>query len=156
MGSHYVLLGSILKTDHPNICHKQVTRDTLKSLDLLIGKDSQTYSKTTDEDAIMNYEFQLIQDCFKAKTMYVEKQTTKSAYLRAIQKGALNTSSKFFTIIYSGSTHWQTGDWAVLADDGVSTDSISLLDIYNAVKAVNYKGQFQAVLDAPFSGKWLQ
>ena len=60
MGSHYVLIGSILKTDHPAICHKQVTRDTLRSLDLLIKKEPTLYKQTTDAVEIMDFEFQLI------------------------------------------------------------------------------------------------
>ena len=65
-------------------------------------------------------------------------------------------------------SHAQTGNWAVLPkrslklsqklqleDDDEDIDEISLNEIFEQTKQVNFKGQIWFSLDAPYSGHWV-
>lgn len=79
---------------------------------------------------------------------------TRSQYIEAIQDAANSAKYEYFGIYFTGTTFWQTGDWAVLSDCRKFVDSISLTDIYEILKSVKYFGSLWISVDAPFSGKW--
>ena len=61
----------------------------------------------------------------------------------------------YLGLYFSGSTFYQTGDWAVQSGtDPQKTESISIRDIYTALRENDCRGMFWFSIDAPHSGKW--
>ena len=63
---------------------------------------------------------------------------------------------RYFAIYYTGMTHIETGDWAVVSDEAEDEVArVGLADIFQVANEVGFKGIIWFSLDASYIGQWV-
>jgi len=79
----------------------------------------------------------------------------KDDYLNAVRSCVDSVGNSMFGLYYSGCTWVETGDWAVLNENGMNVDCISVELLMNTLKEKKFHGNMWCCLDGPATGKWI-
>jgi hypothetical protein len=79
----------------------------------------------------------------------------KEDYLKAVKDCVEKIGNQFFGVYFSGCTWVESGDWAVLNQNDMTVDAISLELLMNTLKASQFHGNMWCCLDGPATGKWI-